>query len=228
MQSLTADKPRYIDIFSGKGLPDDEIGNLKIVKYTDAFSFVRDIQRDDCYSTQYIYTPEDTDIQDIIETFFPETIEKKSILAYPVGQYLSLLYNMWDDNKDSICADENMIQQCLATGWATKKPEDTSICMSTFERILPYFQDCKTIDDWKSRIHDLRMKQDKLMPLFSLGKKVSEPIKRWHDILGNPLKLFGIFANSTDDLSILEEALSTISNDAHLLFHTDNDEKSLL
>lgn len=225
LQSLTADKPRYIDIFSGKGLPDDEIGNLKIVKYTDAFSFVRDIQRDDRYSKQYIYTPEGTDIQDIIETFFPETIDKKSILAYPVGQYLSLLYNMWDDNKKSICADENMIQQCLATGWATKNPEDTSICMSTFERILPYFQDCHTINEWEDRIHDLHNKQDELMPLFSSNSKASESVRRWHDILGNPLKSFGIFANSTDDLSILEEALSTISKDANLLFHTDNDEK---
>lgn len=222
LPSLTEGKQKYIDIFFGNSLPDNEVNDLKIVKYTDIFSFVRDIQRDNRYSTQYIYTPEGNDIQDIITTFFPETTEKNSILAYPVGQYLSLLYNMWDNKEESICADENMIQQCLATGWATKNQKDKSLCMSTFERILPYFQDCKTIDDWKNRIHDLRMKKGKLMPLFSLDEKVPEPVKRWHDILGNPLKLFGIFSNSSDALAILENALSTISNDVNLLFNSKN------
>ena len=62
--------------------------------------------------TQY-YAVNNSDINEILKTYYPEQFGEKHFLAYPIGQFILGIYNMWDIEKEKIIINETRIQHHL-------------------------------------------------------------------------------------------------------------------
>ena len=63
--------------------------------------------------TQY-YAVNNNDINEILKTYYPEQFGDKHFLAYPIGQFILGIYNMWDNEKEKIIINESSIKECLS------------------------------------------------------------------------------------------------------------------
>lgn len=207
----------YCKVFSDVNVQDNTDNDVSIQEYPDVFSFARKISNRLKDDDLRLYTPGREDLQTFMDTFFPEQVVKKHFLAYPVGQYLYQLYQMWDTATNSLRFDADDIRTCLATGWAGRKTQDIDRYMSVFNKCAVYFTDCHTWDDWHYRIELLRDVQKNILSLFDTVPEDSS-YKRWHRIMGNPLSMIGPFSISRKELDGLSELLDDILADARALF----------
>ena len=52
-------------------------------------------------SKQY-YATNNSYINDILKTYYPEQFGEKNFLSYPIGQFILSIYNMWDSKKNKL------------------------------------------------------------------------------------------------------------------------------
>ncbi len=222
LREVDKEETKGSEIFIGEELCSERKARLEkglaIKKYPDVFSFVSDMQREGRFKEKHIYTPQGDDIEEIMETFFPDSLEKKHILAYPVGQYLMLLYQMWNREEDSLCPEIDLLSQCVATGWAADTPQKTGMCMQALERVAFYFEDCHTLDEWNERWGLLESVYCQVLPQFDYMPGKERPNERWHRMLENPLHHVGAFSLEQDEFDVLREVVQNVIGDAKRLF----------
>ena len=113
---------------------------LSVVRFDDAFSLARHVQ--DTPDTALV-APMCTDVRELLETFVESEPEKTRLLAYPVGRYLMSLYGMWNEKANTLDVTPETVRVCLATGWADEVGTKPGATLGVFDRVAPYFQDCR-------------------------------------------------------------------------------------
>ena len=80
--------------------------------------FVRDMKRvrDQGF---FLYSAAAGTANEILRDFYPEEYGDRKLLSYPVGQFVSLLNQMWDENRQEILLDGDCLMECFASGWLT-------------------------------------------------------------------------------------------------------------
>ncbi|WP_338608835.1 hypothetical protein [Clostridium baratii] len=109
--------------------------------------------------TEQFYAVDGTNINDMLKVYFPEQFEQKHFLAYPVGQLILAIYNLWDENKNKIVIEESSIRECLATNiWSKNKERILYSPTEIFEMIKVYFSDLEgsNINNYLKRISELK------------------------------------------------------------------------
>jgi hypothetical protein len=208
---------KFSEVFLG-GNKKFDISGVNIIEFTNVFSFVKHI--DDIKKENfYVITPDMGETNKIFDTYFPERDEKKRLLAYPVGQYLISLYEMWDQELQKVICLTDNIKKCISTGWAGRKIEGTSRALETFDKVAAYFIDCKTLQDWMNRIELLSEVKKQVLPLFETEHNGN----RWPLVLGNPLMNIGAFSISEKELEEMVEIIGDIFEDVELLFSKKED-----
>ena len=210
-------KHYYAGMFSHIRKDDCTDNRVAIQEYPDIFSFARNLSERLKKNDIRLYTPGRQDLQDFMDTFFPDFRGKKHFLAYPSGQYLYQLYQMWDAEKKTLRFDVEDIRKCIATGWAGRNTSDVDKQMACFNKCAVYFEDCHVLDEWKHNIQLLHEMRQHIFPLFE-GNSDNSAYGRWHKIMGNPLSSVGPFSMTQDELDDLTGLLEDILKDAKLLF----------
>ena len=110
---------------------------------------------------EQFYSVDGTNINNILKVYFPEQFEQKHFLAYPVGQLILAIYNLWDESKNQIIIKEEVIKECLSTNiWSRKKDNIKYTPLEIFEYIKVYFEDLEecNIERYLERIKILIQK----------------------------------------------------------------------
>jgi hypothetical protein len=214
-------QPFWGEAFTSNSSSNTSCPHVTITEFHDIFSFVNYLSHKDANKLN-VYSPLGKDLRDLFDTFFPQTKYKRHILAYPVGQYLFSLYDMWDNERKTLIFSVDKIRKCLATGWAGMNVADSRIYLDIYDKISIYFSDCKTMADWKDRAQLLQRVITTIVPKFNV-KGSTQTHTQWHKAIGNPLTRIAPFSCNEEELATFIDVLDSIADDANLLFADDGD-----
>ena len=70
-------------------------------------------------------------------------------------------------------------------------------------RLLPFFADCSTFEQWEKRITQLKQIKEEVISPFQVEHDVDPSISRWQEAIENPFENFSMFAVETEKLDII-------------------------
>lgn len=77
-------------------------------------------------------------INDILKQYYPQQFGEKHLLAYPIGQFILSLYNMWDMEKGELEINPIYIKEALSIGFI--KEEQFVTPLETYNKFEGYFE----------------------------------------------------------------------------------------
>lgn len=197
------------EIFEGRKA---ELTNrLEMKEYNSVIDFVHEIKqiKDKGYT---LYSSNSNVANDILMDFYPNEYGERKLLSYPIGQFISTLNKMWDEDEQDIILDEESLIECFSSGWLAIHGVSGKQYMEDLVNLLPFFKDCDKIPKWKERIALLRSIKQTSKEVFCKDLSVDDSVARWQEIMGNPLLNFGAFAIEDEIfdviLALIEQLLS--------------------
>lgn len=191
--------------------------NIRIIKYKNTIEFVEDVPRlkEDGY---FLYCADDKSANNILRDYYPERYEVRNLMAYPIGQFIYTLHKMWDENLQCISLSQNGLRKCFASGWLSAKGKSSLNYTDDLEKILPYFSGCYTVDEWRQRLGTFMDVYDNVMDVFTEGITGSGLEKQRKEVMGNPIKRFGVFSVDENRIGDVFTIISQLMNMASTLF----------
>lgn len=133
------------------------------------------------------YATDPNKSNNILKMYYPEQFGERQFLAYPIGQFILALYNMWNFELKEIQIKDNALEECINSGVFLK--DQYQEVMSTYEKIKVYFADItdnpkSDITYYLERIDYLskqvdKIKKDKILEGFSFFNVTKEELKRF-------------------------------------------------
>lgn len=195
--------------------------NLEEKSYEYMIEFVNDIQN----NSRYI-SPNHEELKERVREFRPEAYqEERHFLSYPMGQYLFHLHSLWNEEKQNYYMTETLLMECFASGWLQEGEENARDYTEQLKRILPYFEDCKTVKDWIHRMRKLmitKVSSGKVLKNYNLEK--SDSLKA---VRINPTLRFSYFSVPVRELKVMEQFLHKLVKNAKWLFHIQGERVSI-
>jgi hypothetical protein len=212
-QKSTIDEP-YGEIFEGRKA--QIFNKLKLIEYGSVIDFVNEIkhEKDKGY---YIYSSNPKSANKILREFYPEAYGERKFLSYPIGQFISILNKMWDEDlQDIILTSENVIE-CFSSGWLAIDGVSGKQYMQDLAYIINFFQDCNKVSEWEERIVLLRDIHRNVISKFRSNLSQDDnKTSRWQEIMGNPFMNFSVFtvpAEKLEGILALIERLLVMAKD---------------
>lgn len=128
-------KESYGEIFEGRKAKAPN--KLRIKEYASVVEFVHEMKhaKEQGY---FIYSSNANAANDILRDFYPEEYGERKLLSYPIGQFVSTLNQMWDEDLQNIILDENRVIECFASGWLAVNGVSGKQYMQDLVRIMPF------------------------------------------------------------------------------------------
>ena len=203
------------EIFEGRqGI---EAGNVRILKYANTIEFVEDIPRlkDEGY---YIYAADDHAANSLLRDYFPERYDVRNLLAYPIGQFIYTLHKMWDESLQCITLDPDGLRKCFASGWLSANGKSSINYTEDLERLLPYFEGCYTVEQWRERLASFVESYDNAFQSFVQSETENEKKEQNRALMGNPFMRFSAFSIKEERIGELLEIIGQLMEMASKLF----------
>ena len=214
IEKTVADDP-YGEIFEGNNA---QIQNqLTIKEYASVMEFVDDVKhiREKGFS---LYSSDFKSANQMLKDYFPEAYGERKILSYPIGQFISTLNRMWDEDNQTIVIEEDELIECFSSGWLAVDGISGKQYMQDLMYILPFFNGCRTIEEWEKRITLFKeIEQSAILP-FEVDMDPDESVSRWQEAIGSPLKNFSMYAVASDKLDIILKLITQLLEMAKELF----------
>lgn len=106
------------------------------------------------------YAPNNEDINAILRGYFPEQFGDRHFLAYPIGQFILGLYNMWDEDKQTLKISREILREVLSVNFFQKVNMPTPL--QIYNKIELYFSDLETFSEFIERLDYLIEKVKKI------------------------------------------------------------------
>lgn len=111
--------------------------------------------------------------------------------------------NMWDDELQTITLDADSLIDCFSSGWLSVNGVAGKQYLQDLLRLLPFFADCSTFEQWEKRITQLKQIKEEVISPFQVEHDVDPSISRWQEAIENPFENFSMFAVETEKLDII-------------------------
>jgi len=205
----------YGDIFEGRRAA--ITNNLSIKEYASKTEFVNAVRhiKEVGYS---LYSADSKSANKMLKDYYPESYGDRKILSYPIGQFISTLNRMWDEDKQSISIDEDRLIECFSSGWLAVDGISGKEYMQDLTYILPFFNGCNTISEWEERLEYFKEIQENVIAPFEVDLDVDETISRWQEAIASPLKNFSMFSVSIERSEIILKLIKQLLDMARQLF----------
>lgn len=218
----TANKESTLgSLLEGLSPPNNE--KITVYEYRSILEYVNDMRRakQKGYS---IYSPAYRKANAILKDFFPEEFGERKLLSYPVGQFVYTLNKMWDEDEQTILLNADSLRQCFSSGWLSVDEISSKDYIKDLEYVLPFFEKCKTIDEWNDRITLLENIEEYVIEPFRTKVSVlPEADKRWQAVYNNPFNSFSIFAIPSERLNKVLDLISMLIDMSQELFASDKE-----
>jgi hypothetical protein len=130
--------------FEGSEVRRDQLHDVTEKPYEYMVEFVEDIQE----GVHYV-SPNSDELKERIKEFRPDSFLKdRHFLAYPIGQYLFHLHSIWDEEQQNYYLSDKILMESFASGWLECEGENASNYTAQLKAVLPYFSNCRTVDEW--------------------------------------------------------------------------------
>lgn len=190
-----------------------------------------DLIHDVCISRENgfsIFSADSKGANEILRDFFPDEYENRTLMSYPLGQFIYIIYGMWDEDQEIISADMDQIRGCLSTGWLSINGYDSRDYVGIINHMASFFQDCSTRSEWESRFGVLEHIRSDVTSVF---EKSEQSCDRWSRMMSNPFSNIKVFTIDRDELDVIfllirhlfdiAEDLFTCSEDLTIKEHLD-------
>ncbi|MCF0133707.1 MAG: hypothetical protein HUJ72_07555, partial [Blautia sp.] len=101
--------------------------------------------------TEQVYTA-NRDVHTLLRIYHPEFSQDRHFLAYPIGQFFSAIYRLWDYEKKAIIIDIPAIKECLSSKILNSAPGE--VLLRAFYSLEILFENISTYDEFRSEIAD--------------------------------------------------------------------------
>lgn len=205
----------YGEIFEGR--PAHITNKLEIKEYASIMEFVDDVKhiKEKGFS---IYSADFKSANQILKDYFPEAYGDRKILSYPIGQFISTLNRMWDEDTQTISIEEDELIECFSSGWLAVDGVSGKQYMQDLMYVLPFFNGCHTIEEWEKRIKLFREIEESVIAPFEMDMDPDIAVSRWQEAIGSPLKNFSMFAVPSEEIDIILRLINQLLEMARELF----------
>ena len=166
--------------------------------------------------TEQVYTA-NRDVHTLLRIYHPEFSQERHFLAYPIGQFFSAIYRLWDYEKQAICIDIPAIKECLSSKILNSAPGE--MLLRTFYNLEILFENITTYEEFQSKIADR----------FLNGYK---KINSNSPFSGNPglrnLSIYNKYKVPEKDIIALIKAIEEINEIATCLFNQRADQSDYI
>ncbi len=99
---------------------------------------------------ELIYTA-NKDVEELLQIYYPEYSRNRHFLSYPIGQFFSALYRLWDWEAGEIRIEYRDIRECLNSGILAKY--QAAELLKTAMNLEPLFANVTTYSQLMERLH---------------------------------------------------------------------------
>lgn len=197
------------EVFEGRRPSAD---NIRVSEHRTIIDLVTDVMISR-RNGKLVYTPDEEGANEILKNFFPDVYGQMSLSSYPVGQFLTALYRMWNDDKETLTLDIDNLKSCFATGWLNTDSYRSTDCLFDLEGLTPFLEGCETLDEWMSVFNLISKARSEITPLFHEDSE-----DRWGRVMSNPLSNVGALSVPRDKLAAISEMVVQLIDMARTLF----------
>ncbi|MBE7681488.1 hypothetical protein [Paenibacillus sp. P13VS] len=196
---------------------EDEIHKLldaqsgpQVIQFEDFQTFLSHYEG---YSkTETCYSPGHENLNKRLKDYYPENYPDRHFLAYPIGQYLFHLHQMWDDQKGELALSEKGLFECFSSGWLQIEEHNARNFTGVLEDVLPYFASCNTLKEWRRQAALLKEVKMNAADAFEHSSN------RFHRMMENPMLRFSFLQIKHTDIVLLVQFMEKLFTQAELLF----------
>ncbi len=104
---------------------------------------------------ELVYTA-NRDVHTLLKIYYPDQTKDRHFLSYPIGQFFSAIYRLWDYESGCIKFDINAIKECLSSNILSSASGE--VLLRTFCNAEVIFENITTYEDFKREIVDTYVK----------------------------------------------------------------------
>lgn len=171
------------EILEGRSAHSDRIKIKENGSIAEFIQYIKNAKESGCF----IYSSNHLAANDILRDFYPEQYGERKLLSYPIGQFVNTMNELWDDDYDGVILNQDSVIECFSSGWLSIEGVSGKQYLQDVVDIMPFFSDCKTLNDWKDRVKLLKQIREDVIQPFLKDISVDEVESRWQKIMGNPL-----------------------------------------
>lgn len=160
--------------------------------------------------SEQFYSPDNNEINDLLRTYFPDHFGERHFLAYPIGQFVLAIYNMWNTSAEELYINPIQLKECLSINFF--KQERMSSPVDLYEKIELYFSELSTIQQYYQQIHKLES------TITGINNAPEQS-----DLMD--LVKFSFYNVSVDELLYFKKCLESIDRISQELFKKQNTSK---
>lgn len=165
---------------------------------------------------EQVYTAK-RDVHTLLKIYYPEYAKDRHFLSYPIGQFFSAIYRLWDYEKGNIIFDINAIKECLSSNILSAAPGE--VLLRTFYNVEILFENITTYEEFRAEIVDGYTKNyDKIIETPSTDA-LSEL---------KSLSIYNKYKVPKKDVLALIRAIEEINEIATRLFALDNSHEDFI
>lgn len=165
---------------------------------------------------EQVYTA-NRDVHTLLKIYYPEYAKDRHFLSYPIGQFFSAIYRLWDYENGKITFDFNDIKECLSSNILSAAPGE--VLLRTFYNVAILFENITTYDEFQREIVEGYAKNyDKLAD--TPGNDALSELKN--------LSIYSRYKVTKTDLHALIHAIEEINEIATYLFALDNSHEDFI
>lgn len=165
---------------------------------------------------EQVYTA-NKDVHTLLKIYYPEYAKDRHFLSYPIGQFFSAIYRLWDYEHRQIIFDINAIKECLSSNILSVAPGE--VLLRTFYNVAILFENVTTYEEFQSKIIEGYAKNyDKLAA--TPGTDTLSELKN--------LSVYNKYKVAKKDLLTLIRAIEEINEIATYLFALDNSREDFI
>jgi hypothetical protein len=164
--------------------------------------------------TEFIYSA-NSGVDDLIKINYSGLSKDRHFLAYPIGQFFSSIYKLWDWEKNEIFLDNNGLRECLTAGILNTAP--SARLLKEFY-VLSYI--CEKIDTYS----EFKSVMDNYLNIFNeISHLVVEPDRHF-----SKMAIYNKTKITIEEIKEFISAIDEINNIAKGLFKTDGSNKEYI
>jgi len=165
---------------------------------------------------EQVYTA-NRDVHTLLKIYYPEYAKDRHFLSYPIGQFFSAIYRLWDYENGKIVFDVNAIKECLSSNILSVAPGE--VLLRTFYNVAILFENVTTYDEFQQEIVEGYAKNyDKIA--VTPGTDALSELKG--------LSVYNKYKVTKKDLLALIRAIEEINEIATYLFALDNSHEDFI
>lgn len=164
--------------------------------------------------TEQVYTA-NKDVHTLLRIYHPEFSQDRHFLAYPIGQFFSAIYKLWDYERQAICIDIPALKECLSSKILNAAPGE--VLLRTFYSLEILFENISTYEEFRSEFAD---------KFLSNYRKINSATGENSSL--RALSVYNKYKVPEKDILALINAIEEINEIARYLFDQKSDRKDYI